>query len=137
SLPSIVAGSKQAVPQAALGRGEPSHAPLLHKASGALDLRLTAAALSRQVRAFSPWPGTFLQRETRRLGIIRACEVAYDGQAAPGTVLQASAAGLDVACGAGAMRLLEVRPAGKKSMAGTAWLLGHRVEVGDNIAASI
>ena len=44
----------------------------LRRADGHLDANRPAAALERQVRAYDPWPGTFLEVRSGRLGVRRA-----------------------------------------------------------------
>ncbi|MCJ7513591.1 MAG: methionyl-tRNA formyltransferase, partial [Anaerolineales bacterium] len=48
----------------------------LTKEDGALDPLEPADALARRVRAFDPWPGTYLNWEGRRIGILQAAAVA-------------------------------------------------------------
>jgi methionyl-tRNA formyltransferase len=55
---------------------------------------------------------------------------------APGTVLAAGRddgadGGLVVACATGAVRILQVQPAGKKRMSGEDWVRGRGIAVGD------
>ena len=49
----------------------------------------------------------------------------------PGTVVAAWADDFRVAAAAGAVRLLEVQPEGKRPMAAREFLAGHRIEPGD------
>ena len=49
----------------------------------------------------------------------------------PGTVLATKP--LTIACGEGAIQLLEVVPEGKKPMDGTAFAAGLRLKTGDNL----
>ena len=51
-------------------------------------------------------------------------------EAVPGTVLDTGGEGPLVATGHGALRLLQVQPAGKKSMPGAAFLCGHKLAPG-------
>jgi methionyl-tRNA formyltransferase len=52
------------------------------------------------------------------------------GQGTPGDVL-AAAGRLVIACGAGALEVEDVQPAGKARMRATDWVRGRGVEVGD------
>ena len=103
-----------------------THAPLLTKSDGALDLTRPADELDRVVRAFHPWPGAFLPLAKGKLQVLRAVPV--PGNAPPGTVLGGGE--LTIATGAGALDLLEVKPAGKKTMRGAAFANGRRLEPG-------
>jgi methionyl-tRNA formyltransferase len=108
-----------------------TYAPKITREEAALDWRKPAVVLDRQVRAFDPAPGAFAMFGGQVVKI-RAAEPVPAGasRAAPGTVLATGPAGLDVACSEGALRLLEVRPAGRKSMPGPAYALGHGVAAG-------
>jgi len=101
-----------------------THAPLLNKADGRLDPHKTAVELARQVRAFHPWPGSFLQWGDERLTIHRAR--ALDAPAGtPGTLL---ALGEEPALLTthGALVFEEVQPAGRRPQSGPAYLRGSR-----------
>jgi len=80
-----------------------------------------AKIIHNQIRAFSPRPGawSWLEKDKRRIKILRTRVV--PGAGAPGMIL--SKEGL-VACGEGALELLEVIPEGKRAMAGKDWLRG-------------
>lgn len=105
-----------------------SYAPRLSRADGKLDWSRVAVALERQVRAFDPWPGSFCEVGATRVKVLKATVAPGSGPA--GTLLDAQFA---VACGAGALRLLEVQPAGKPRMDGAAFLRGHRLAAGSRL----
>jgi methionyl-tRNA formyltransferase len=64
----------------------------------------------------------------------RPLEAAADAAAAPGTVVAAGAAGIDVACGEGSLwRLLELQPEGKKRMPAAAYLAGNPLRAGERL----
>ena len=49
---------------------------------------------------------------------------------APGSVVSAGKAGLEIACGGGrTVRVTELQAPGKRRMEAAAWLLGHPVKV--------
>jgi methionyl-tRNA formyltransferase len=129
TLPGILAGSIDPVPQDDVGA---TYAPLLEKQDGALDFGGAAEALCRRVRAFNPWPGAFAFKGDLRVLVLDA--EACDGAGDPGRVVEAGGGGVVVACGAGALRLLEVKPAGKKQMPAASWAAGRGIGVGDILA---
>ena len=98
----------------------------LAKEAGAIHWEAeTALEVERKVRAFTPWPGCFSFLGQRRLGIARveiaAPPAAAAGEAsAPGTL---GAGGL-VPAREGWVRLLEVKPEGKRAMSAAEFLNG-------------
>ena len=127
-LPRFVSGELVAKPQPEEGV---SHARMLVKNDGALDFAHCAQAVHDRVRGMSPWPGAFTAIEGRRLKVHVSRLIEKDGQtAAPGTVLAASAAGIDVACGQGVVSLRELQLEGKKRMTAEALLAGFAIVPG-------
>ena len=114
TLAALEHGGAVPVPQPAAGV---TYARKIDKRDAAIDWTHSAAALDRQVRAFVPWPvaETRWQGATLRLHAAEPAAGAVD--AAPGTVLAADAAGLEVATGAGRLRLLRVQLAGRNVVA--------------------
>jgi len=84
------------------------------KSEAAIDWRDDAAHIERRVRAFDPFPGATFGWQGESVKLWRAA--LRDGApAAPGTVLRAGPAELVVACGRGALALLELqRPGGRR-----------------------
>ncbi len=131
TLPALLAGALVAEPQ---DERQATLAPLLGKEDGRLDFSGAADALERRVRAFSPWPGAFALLGESRLEILRAAVVDATGEA--GRVLRADKHGVLVACGRDALRLAEVKPAGRKAMSAAAWVAGRGVAAGDRFASA-
>jgi len=102
-------------------------APKLSKADGWIDFAQSAEACRNRVHGLTPWPGVGIVLGGVALKLRRVAVEAYDGDATPGTLVDAQ--GL-VACGQGALRLLEVQPAGKKPMGFEAFANGRSVSVG-------
>lgn len=120
-----------------------SKAPRLTKEHGAIDWSRSTAEIKNRVRAVRPWPRayTYWHRsadagaEPLRLNIDRV-SVAGEADLAvgtePGVIVRADKQ-LLVATGAGALEVLELQPAGKRSMPAADFLRGHRVAVGDRL----
>jgi methionyl-tRNA formyltransferase len=97
--------------------GSATYANKIEKAEGRIDWRRSAVEIDRQVRAFNPWPVAFTSFDGDPLRIWEA-DVLAGGtqQAPPGTVVQASRDGIDVATGEGLLRIARLQPAGKRAM---------------------
>jgi methionyl-tRNA formyltransferase len=91
-----------ATPQATIGV---TYAHKLDKADARLDWTRAAVALSRQVRAFNPWPVAEATIAGERIRVHRANAYAGAHDVAPGTLLAASRDGIDIACGDGFLRI--------------------------------
>lgn len=98
-------------------------------ADARLDWAAPAAVLERAVRAYNPVPGawTTLRGERLKVHHARLAEAGSTaGAAVPGQVVAVCPAGPVVACGGGGLVLVEVQPAGKPRMAGSAFVNGYR-----------
>jgi methionyl-tRNA formyltransferase len=100
------------VPQRADGV---TYARKLEKFEARLDWTQSAAELECKVRAFSPWPVAEADIDGERLRIHAAVALDTAHAIAPGSVLAASRDGLDIACGSGALRLLNVQRDGGRA----------------------
>ena len=106
-------------------------APKLDPKKGELDFERPADELVRVVRAYTPDPGAYIFFRGGRIKILRA-SVAVGTPAEHGTFVVRDGAP-HVAAGAGWLRLDEVKPAGKRAMAGEDWARGIRVPEGARI----
>lgn len=95
-----------------------------------VDFSKSASEVSRLIRGLSPAPLAFARVGELTLNFYQATVV--EGTDAPfGTVLAATPKkGLIVACGEGAVRLLEVQPAGGKKMTDRDFVNGRKVSEG-------
>jgi methionyl-tRNA formyltransferase len=124
-------GALVPAPQPAAGA---TYAPKLRKEHGHLDWGAPAVVLARQVRAMAGWPGARAEWEGTPIEVLAAEPIANRarerGDESPGTVLGIAPAGIEVATGAGALRLVELRPAGKRAMPAAAFARGRRIHPG-------
>ena len=83
-------------------------------------------ALHNQIRGLSPFPGAYFSADfgkgPERVKVLRSAKA--EGAGAPGTLIDPSGV---VACGEGALRLLQVQPAGKQAMGADEFLRGRRL----------
>ncbi|RPJ18677.1 MAG: methionyl-tRNA formyltransferase [Chloroflexi bacterium] len=120
TLPGYLSGDIQAVPQPEEGM---TYAAMLKKEAGQLDFTRPADELERRVRAFHPWPGTFMDFDGILLKVHRTHVEAGEAQAGQRLIYRDQPA---VGAGGGLLILDEVQPAGKKSMSGKSFLAGAR-----------
>ena len=101
--------------------GAASYARKIDKREALLDLTQPAAQLALRVRAFDPWPVAETVLAGERVRIYAAQAVEGHG-AAPGTLIAATAAGIDLATGAGHLRLLRVQRPGARPISAAEYL---------------
>lgn len=104
-----------------------TYAEKLSKEEARVDWSLSAAQLERCIRAFNPWPMSYIVIDEQPVKIWQASVINTPTSAAPGTILEANRQGIQVATGEGILNLLSLQPAGKKAM-GVQDLLNSRRE---------
>jgi methionyl-tRNA formyltransferase len=144
-------GRLEATPQPAEGV---TYAAKIGREEAALQWHEPAEVLDRRIRAFDPAPGAFARfaGDVVKIGAASPAELGIPpappsgtgtgapgtgtpapgaGRFAPGTVTAVTAAGIDVACGAGTvLRLATVKPAGGRLMPAAAFAAGRRIVPG-------
>jgi methionyl-tRNA formyltransferase len=100
-----------------------SYAAKIDKAEARIDWSKPARAVLRHIHGLSPFPGAWcewpIEGEAVRVKILR-CALA-DGAAAPGELIDEH---LTIACGDGAIRILQLQRAGKQPMSAEEFLRG-------------
>lgn len=108
-------------------------APKLRKEDGRIDFRRGAEEIANRIRGMYPWPCCFcIDPDGERLRLLRARAEA--GAGAAGEIIDIGDEGPLVAAGEGALRLLELQPAGKRPIGGGEYCNGHRLQPGARIA---
>lgn len=102
----------------------------LRRDDGRLDPAAPAEELERQVRAYQPWPGSWLETPVGRI-VVWGAE-ATDGDGTPGSLV-ADGDGLALVTAHGHLRLLDVQPAGKNRMSGAAFRRGRPSATGSKV----
>ena len=129
ALAALERGSLTFTPQAAEGV---TYARKIEKAEARIDWRQPAAVVHRQIRGLSPFPGAWFEVErggaAQRVKVLRSRLSAGSGE--PGTVLDDK---LSIACGEGAISLLDLQRAGKAPMPASLFLQGLPLAPGTRI----
>jgi methionyl-tRNA formyltransferase len=128
----------QMINEALIGHPEPvdqddtqaCYAAKISKDEAVINWNEDATTIHRRIRAFNPFPGAVSVLGGERIKIWRV-QPAVDGRGdAPGTVRALPAGPLTVACGNGALSILELQRAGGKRLSAAAFLAGFSVAAG-------
>ena len=96
-----------------------TYAAKIDKAEARIDWRKPARAVLHHIHGLSPFPGAWAELENARVKILR-CQLAQ-GAGEPGAVLDDQ---LTIACGEGAIRIVELQREGKGRMQAADFLRG-------------
>jgi methionyl-tRNA formyltransferase len=125
-------GRLAALPQSAEGA---TYAARITDRDARIDWTRDAQVIDRQVRALDPAPGAYTTLGGSVVKVWQAEPTSTSSAAAPGTVLAARPAGIDVACGAGTLRILELQRAGGRRVPASALVAGRLVAAGARFVA--
>lgn len=103
----------------------------LRREDGRLDPTRPARLLERHVRAYQPWPGSWVETVDGRVTVLAASAVEGDSAAAGTLVALGRTFGL--ATPNGVLAFIEVQPAGGRRMPADAFLRGHGRLVGTTV----
>jgi len=121
-------GSMKATPQPEAGV---TYAAKITKEEAVLDFTQSAQSLARKIRAFTPFPGASASFNGVQLKLWQAQALSGSDGKMPGQVIEANAQnGVVVACGEGALRLIELQKPGGKRLPAAEFLKGFAMEGG-------
>ncbi len=109
-----------------------TYASKIEKTDAVIDFSRSAEEIVLQIRAMSPVPAAVTRLHGKQLKIVsaaRACSLSDGAQ--NGEILSADGTGMTVACGDGAVKILEVIPEGKRRMSSAEFARGHRDLAGE------
>jgi len=129
TLPGYINGEIRPSPQE---DDEATYAPMIQRSDGLLDFNKSADLLERQVRAYEPWPTSYLVWEGRRI-VVRSAHSKPSDETEVGLVLKSNGHPAIVTT-EGALVLDLIQPAGKKPMRGDAFLRGSPNFSGSRLA---
>jgi methionyl-tRNA formyltransferase len=104
----------------------------LRRSDGRLDPNRSAVELERQIRAYAPWPGSFIETTIGRL-IVHAAELRATKPGDRPGLLVADDQAIALATGDGRLLLTRVQLAGARAMDGAAFRRGAPGLVGQTI----
>jgi methionyl-tRNA formyltransferase len=122
----LAAGTAARTPQ---DEARQTYAPMLSRELSPIDWGRGSLAIHNQVRGLIPWPCATAELEGKTFKIFRTA-AGNAASAAPGTILSAGKAGIEVACGDGrSLYLTELQAEGGKRMSAADYLRGHPIKV--------
>jgi methionyl-tRNA formyltransferase len=95
--------------------------------------------VARHIRAYDPRPGAFTTRkgaELKLFGALATEEGGDEGSTRAGQVLEIDGTGMLVACGDGAVRVLQVQAPGKRRISALELARGRGIAVGDVLGSA-
>ncbi|SFO83073.1 methionyl-tRNA formyltransferase [Tranquillimonas alkanivorans] len=98
-----------------------TYAAKIDKAEARIDWTRPASAIDRLIRGLSPFPGAWCEIAGERVKLLRSRRSA--GSGAPGEVLD----GFTIACGDGAIQVLQAQRQGKRAASADEFLRGTRL----------
>jgi methionyl-tRNA formyltransferase len=133
ALEAAMSGGLQRAAQPAQGA---TYASKLDKAESPIDWDQPAAMIERRVRAFDPFPGASFELQHETVKLWRAACSSLTPGAAPGTVVALQADRLTVACGEGALDLLELQRPGGRRLPARQFLQARAPQLGSVLGAA-
>ena len=126
TLRGMADGSVKPIPQ---DEARMTYDPMLTKQMGIIDWTEPAQAIVNRIHGLNPWPGCSTAIQGGRMKLLRA--KAAGGSGAPGEILSADVKdGLVIACGEGAVEIVQLQAPGGKPMGARDYLRGHALTVG-------
>lgn len=122
----IEKGNVKRVPQA----GEPVFTKMIEKADMWLDFDSDARTLFNKIRALTAEPGVRATFRGNIAGIEKA-EFIPNCKGDPGEITAVDKSGITVCCRNGGIKILELKPAGKKSMKAAEFINGYKPQPGE------
>jgi methionyl-tRNA formyltransferase len=128
AIDALAAGRARETPQPQTGV---SYARKLDRQDAQIDWHRSATHIARQVRALCPAPGAATQWRGQSLKVWRAFPA--EGGGVAGQVLESGDGGIVIACGDGALRVIEMQRAGGKRMPAAEFLHGCALAPGERL----
>ena len=119
----IASGDVVRVPQ---NEADATYTKMLHKEMCPIDWNKSPREIVKHICGLDPWPVATAELDGVSFRVFGAEYTDTKTALAPGKIVSAGKAGIEVACGDGqTLRITEIQAAGKKRMSAAAFLLGH------------
>lgn len=135
-LSELEAGTLELTSQATEGI---TRARRLRKSDGIIDWTKPAQKIHNLIRGVTPWPGgqtVHVDNRDNVLNLLLTETMAAESETEagePGEIVAIGDEGIEVACGEGTLRILKLKPAGKREMTAAEFLRGHRWQTGEKL----
>jgi len=127
TIPKWMAGKIKAKKQ---NHESATYSKIITKEDGHIDWNKSASEIERQIRAFTPWPGSYTFWDDKRINIIKGSlainsDISFEHKNLPGQVAVYAENKFAVMTGAGIFIVSEVQLAGKDKISSGQFLNGH------------
>lgn len=107
-----------------------TYAPKVERDHARVDWNAQAQQVERVVRAYDPKPGAWTMHRGAELRLFGP-KATQSAHGLPGTILGVGDDGMLVACASGAVRVMDVHPAGRKRQRAAEWIRGRGAAIGE------
>ena len=130
ALKGIEAGALSPIPQ---DNALATKTGIIKKEFGEIRFSLEASLIEQMIRAYDPWPGAYTGYQGKQLKLWKAEALSENTKGAPGEITEVDKVSFTVACGTGALRILELQLTGKKRMSTRDFLAGTKLKAGEKL----
>tara|TARA_Y100001970_G_scaffold289725_1_gene421001 strand:+ start:6047 stop:6955 length:909 start_codon:yes stop_codon:yes gene_type:complete len=106
-----------------------SYAKKINKSEGKIDWKDSSANILGKIKGLYPFPGAWFVYNGERFKVLSA--ISGNTQEKPGQVINDS---LEVSCGKGSIKILEIQREGKKPQKISEFILGSQIKKGSNLS---
>ena len=104
---------------------------MIKKSFGEIRFSAEASEILKMIRAYDPWPGAYTGFRGKQLKLWKAEALPDNTQGKPGEIIEVEKDSFLVACGTGALRILELQLTGKRRMSTRDFLAGTKLVAGE------
>ena len=131
NLPQLLDGTATPTPQ---DESQATYCTKIHKTHGQLDFLKPAQQIHQQVRAYTPWPGSYFDLDGIRIKVAQPKVLSTPTTASPGNILHADSSGLQIATSQGIINFQQLQRPGGKMLPAADFFRGFEIPVGLNVS---